>query len=97
MPHFRKPLAIAVVLAVAAGAAVGLALPSTTFEREYIGDTSEMLVDKAEQVARDAVDKVQSAAQQMTGESSGATTGEASNGGSKSGGSSQSSATNLTE
>jgi ElaB/YqjD/DUF883 family membrane-anchored ribosome-binding protein len=91
-----NPLAVGAV-AVAAGAAVGLALPSTTFEREHIGDTSEMLVDKAEQVARDAVDKVQNATQQMTGESSGATTGEASNGGSKSGGSSPSSATNLTE
>jgi ElaB/YqjD/DUF883 family membrane-anchored ribosome-binding protein len=79
-----NPLAVGAV-AVAAGAAVGLALPSTTFEKEYIGETSEMLVNKAEEVARDAVDKVQDAAQLMTGESSG---GGSSSSGSKSGGSS---------
>jgi hypothetical protein len=53
---------------VAAGDAVGFALPSTTFEKEYIGETSGTLGNKAEKVARDAVDKVQNAAQQITGE-----------------------------
>lgn len=62
-----NPLAMGAV-AVAAGTAVGLALPSTRFEHEYIGETSERLVDKAQEVARDAIDKVQDAAQQMTGE-----------------------------
>lgn len=62
-----NPLAMGAV-AVAAGTAVGLALPSTRFEHEYIGETSEKLVDKAQEVARGAIDKVQDAAQQMTGE-----------------------------
>ena len=60
----ENPLAIGAV-AVAAGTAVGLLLPTTRFESEYIGETSEMLVDKAQEVAREAIDKVQSAAQQM--------------------------------
>ena len=63
----QNPLAVGAV-AVAAGTAVGLVLPSTRFESEYIGETSERLVDKAEEVARGALDKVQSAAQQMTSE-----------------------------
>ena len=59
-----NPLAAGAV-AVAAGTAVGLIIPTTRFENEYIGETSEMLVDKAQEVARDAIDKVQSTAQQM--------------------------------
>ena len=62
-----NPLAMGAV-AVAAGTAVGLALPSTRFEHEYIGEASERLVDKAQEVAREAIDKVQNAAQQMTNE-----------------------------
>lgn len=61
----ENPLAVGAV-AVAAGTAVGLVLPSTRFESEYIGEASERLVDKAEEVARNAVDKVQDAAKQMT-------------------------------
>jgi ElaB/YqjD/DUF883 family membrane-anchored ribosome-binding protein len=64
----ENPLAVGAV-AVAAGTAVGLVLPSTRFESEYIGEASETLVDKAEEVARGALDKVQSAAKQMTAES----------------------------
>ena len=60
-----NPLAVGAV-AVAAGTAVGLALPSTRLESEYIGETSEMLVDKVQEVARGAIDKVQDAAKQMT-------------------------------
>ena len=60
----ENPLAIGAV-AVAVGAAVGLALPSTTFEREYIGETSEMLVDKAEEAARGALDKVEIVAKKV--------------------------------
>lgn len=59
-----NPLAIGAV-AVAAGTAVGLALPSTRLESEYVGETSEKLVDKASEVAREAIHRVQSAAQQM--------------------------------
>jgi hypothetical protein len=65
-----NPLAVGAV-AIAAGAEVGLVLPSTTVEKEYIGETGGMLVDKAGQVARDAVDRVQSAAEQMTQEKTG--------------------------
>ena len=63
----ENPLAIGAV-AVAAGTAVGLALPSTRIESEYVGEASEKLVDKAQEVARDAIHKVQSAAQQMGNE-----------------------------
>ncbi|HEX7331194.1 MAG TPA: DUF3618 domain-containing protein [Pyrinomonadaceae bacterium] len=60
-----NPLAVGAV-AVAAGTAIGLALPSTQIESEYIGETSERLVDKAQEVARGAIDKVQDTARQMT-------------------------------
>jgi hypothetical protein len=63
----ENPLAIGAV-AIAAGTAVGLALPSTRIESEYVGETSEKLVDKAQEVARDAIHRVQSAAQQMGAE-----------------------------
>ena len=56
----ENPLAVSAV-ALAVGAAVGLALPSTQMEKEYMGEASEKVVDKAQQVARDAMDKVKSA------------------------------------
>lgn len=62
-----NPLAAGAV-AVAAGTAVGLALPSTRLESQYVGEASEKLVDKAQDVAREAIHKVQNAAQQMGGE-----------------------------
>jgi hypothetical protein len=58
----ENPLAVGAV-AVAVGAAVGLALPSTRIEKEYMGEASERVVDRAQQVARDAMDKVKSATQ----------------------------------
>jgi ElaB/YqjD/DUF883 family membrane-anchored ribosome-binding protein len=60
----ENPLAVGAV-AVAAGTAIGLVLPSTRFESEYIGDTGEKIVDKVEDVAREALGKVQDAAKQM--------------------------------
>jgi ElaB/YqjD/DUF883 family membrane-anchored ribosome-binding protein len=62
----QNPLAVGAA-AVAVGAAVGLALPTTQVESEYMGEASEKLVDKAQQVARDAMDKVKTAAQEATG------------------------------
>ena len=62
-----NPLAVG-AMAVAAGTAVGLVLPSTRLESEYIGETGERLVDKAEEVARGALDKVQDAAKHMAAE-----------------------------
>jgi len=63
----ENPLAVGAV-AVAAGTAVGLMLPSTQFESEYIGETGEKLVESVEDVARGALDKVQDAAKQMAPE-----------------------------
>lgn len=59
-----NPLAAGAV-AIAAGTAVGLLIPSTQLESEYIGETGERLVDRVEDVARDALGKVQDAAKQM--------------------------------
>jgi ElaB/YqjD/DUF883 family membrane-anchored ribosome-binding protein len=58
----ENPLAVGAA-AVAVGAAVGLALPATRVEHEYMGEASEKLMDKAQQAARDAMDKVKTAAQ----------------------------------
>ena len=63
----NNPLAVGAV-AVAAGTAVGLMLPATRIESEYIGETGERLVDRVEDVARGALDKVQDAARQMVPE-----------------------------
>ena len=63
----ENPLAVGAA-AVAVGAAVGLALPSTRIEQEYMGEASEKIVDKAQQVARDAMDRVKTAAQGESGE-----------------------------
>jgi len=63
----ENPLAVGAV-AIAAGTAIGLVLPSTRFETEYIGETGERLVDKVEDAARGALDKVQDAARQMAPE-----------------------------
>lgn len=63
----ENPLAVGAV-AIAAGTAVGLVLPSTRLEDEYIGETGERLVERVEDVARDALGKVGEAAKQMTSE-----------------------------
>ena len=62
-----NPLAVG-AMAVAAGAAVGLAVPGTRLETEYIGETGERLVEKVEDVARGALDQVKDAAKQMAPE-----------------------------
>lgn len=59
-----NPLAAGAV-AVAAGTAVGLMIPTSRLETEYIGETGERLVDRVEDVARGALDRVQDAAKQM--------------------------------
>jgi ElaB/YqjD/DUF883 family membrane-anchored ribosome-binding protein len=65
----ENPLAMGAA-AVAVGAAVGLALPTTRIEHEYMGEASEKLVDKAQQVAREAMDKVKTATQGEGGQGS---------------------------
>jgi hypothetical protein len=53
-----NPLAIG-ALALALGTAVGLAVPETQAEHEFMGEARDKLVDKAQDVARDTMDKVQ--------------------------------------
>jgi ElaB/YqjD/DUF883 family membrane-anchored ribosome-binding protein len=60
----ENPLAVGAV-AIAAGTAIGLVLPSTRLENEYIGETGERLVERVEDVARDALGRVGDAAKQM--------------------------------
>ena len=62
----ENPLAVGAT-AIAVGAAVGLVLPATRIEQEYMGEASERLVDNAKQAARDAMDKVKEATQGETG------------------------------
>lgn len=58
----ENPLAVGAV-ALALGAAVGLAVPSTRVENEYMGEARDTLVDKAQETARGAMEKVQQVAQ----------------------------------
>jgi ElaB/YqjD/DUF883 family membrane-anchored ribosome-binding protein len=58
-----NPIALGVA-ALAAGALLGLTLPTTRAEDEYMGDARDRLVDQAKSVASDAVEKVQ----RVTGE-----------------------------
>jgi hypothetical protein len=55
----ENPLAIGAV-ALAVGAAIGLSLPSTQTEDEWMGATKERLVDRAEDFAGEALHKVES-------------------------------------
>lgn len=61
----ENPLAIGAV-ALALGAIVGLAIPSTDYENEWMGETKENLVQSVEGVARDAFSKVQQVAGDVT-------------------------------
>jgi hypothetical protein len=51
------------VAALVAGAVVGLAIPSTQLEGEYLGETSEQVINRAKSAARDTADRAQRAAQ----------------------------------
>lgn len=50
------------------GAAVGMALPETERENEWLGDAKETVMDRAQDVARNAATAVQEAAGDMAGE-----------------------------
>lgn len=54
----ENPLALGVA-ALAAGALVGLVLPSTRVESDYMGEARDQFVDKAKAVARETAEKVQ--------------------------------------
>jgi len=60
-----SPLAVGAV-ALALGAAVGLAVPRTRTEDEWLGDARDALVDKAQAVAHDTMEQVQDVAQKVT-------------------------------
>jgi len=57
----EKPLAVAAA-AMAVGAAIGLAVPSTTYEGRLMGETRDDLLSKAEGTATELVDKVKEVA-----------------------------------
>jgi ElaB/YqjD/DUF883 family membrane-anchored ribosome-binding protein len=57
----ENPLAVGAV-ALAVGAAVGLALPATRYESEFMGEYSSQLLDKAQNAAGDIVDRVKEVA-----------------------------------
>jgi hypothetical protein len=66
----ENPLAIG-ALAVALGAAIGLAVPVTRRENELMGQARDRLLDKAQTVAHDTIEQVQQVAQKATGEGEG--------------------------
>jgi ElaB/YqjD/DUF883 family membrane-anchored ribosome-binding protein len=57
----ENPLAVGAV-ALAVGAAVGLAIPSTRYEGELLGEYRQQLLDKAQTAAGDLVDKAKEVA-----------------------------------
>ena len=63
----ENPLAIGAV-ALALGTAVGLAVPQTRKESEWMGEARDTLVDKAQSVTQDAMEQVQQVAQKVTDE-----------------------------
>ncbi|MDQ3061795.1 MAG: hypothetical protein M3R14_02880, partial [Acidobacteriota bacterium] len=63
----ENPLAVGAV-ALALGAAVGLAIPSTRVENQWMGETRDNLVQQARETANDAVEKVQEVAGQVAGQ-----------------------------
>ena len=61
----ENPLLIGAV-AVAAGLAIGMAIPGTPQENQLMGQTRDQLVQKAQHVAQDTVHKVQAVTQETT-------------------------------
>lgn len=57
----ENPLAVGAAAAIL-GAAVGLALPETERENEWMGEARDTVVDRAQELAREAKDKVTNAA-----------------------------------
>jgi hypothetical protein len=71
----ENPLAVGAV-ALAIGAAIGMSLPSTSVEDEWMGETKDRLIHQAEELAGDAIHKVETTAGQLTaGESKNGTNG----------------------
>jgi hypothetical protein len=66
----ESPLALGAV-ALALGTAVGLAVPATRKENEWMGEARDRLLDQAQSVAHDTIEQVQDVAQKVTGEMAG--------------------------
>ena len=58
---YENPLMVGAA-AVVVGAAIGMALPETEKENEWLGETRDNVVDKAQDVARNAATRAQAAA-----------------------------------
>jgi len=58
---YENPLAVGAV-ALAIGTAVGFALPQTERENELLGEARDTLIDRAQEVAQDTLEKVQQVA-----------------------------------
>jgi hypothetical protein len=63
----ENPLAVGAV-ALALGAAAGLAIPQTRKENEWMGEARDNLVDTAQSVAHDTLEQVQQAAERVASE-----------------------------
>ena len=61
----ERPLAV-VAAAAAVGAAIGFAIPSTTYEGELMGDARQNVLDKAQETATDLVDKAKEVVGEVT-------------------------------
>lgn len=59
----ENPMAVAVA-ALAAGALVGMVLPSTPIENQLLGETRDRVIDEARTVAQDAAERVKHVAQE---------------------------------
>jgi ElaB/YqjD/DUF883 family membrane-anchored ribosome-binding protein len=64
---YENPLMVGAA-AVVIGAAVGMALPETDREREWMGDTRDTIVDRAQEMAKQAASRVQDAAGEVAGD-----------------------------
>ncbi len=67
----ENPLVVGAV-ALAVGAAIGLAIPSTHYEGELMGDARNQLIDRAQSAASDLVDQAQTAATDLVDQAKGA-------------------------
>src|SRR5205823_3971525 len=63
---WETPMAIGAV-ALAVGAMLGFAVPSTYQERQMMGETRDQLVGKAQEAVQDVKQKVQTVAQEVMG------------------------------
>ena len=59
----------------AVGAAVGLSAPATETENEWLGDTRDTLVERAQEAAKDTVDQARQAVESVGQAVEGATQG----------------------